>query len=105
MNAMELLCNWLCPLPPRSFNPRSYQAQSYQTLGYDGRSLGGRSPQMRSPRRVTVDPVVRIRWVPRATAHGTLPPKGVRGVPRRRVTRALRPDIVRYTSRDPENTW
>jgi len=46
---------------------------------------------------VTVDPVVRIRWVPRTTAHQ-------RSVPPRRVTRALRPDIVRYTSRDPENT-
>jgi len=46
---------------------------------------------------VRVNPFVRIRWVPRATAHQ-------RGVPPRRVTRALRPDIVRYTSRDPENT-
>ena len=80
MNAMELLCGWLCPLhyeEPRSSSTRSCE------------------PQMQ--RAVTVDPVVRIRWVPRATAHQ-------RSVPPRRATRALRPDIVRYTSRDPENT-
>lgn len=75
---MELLCAWMCPLtPPPTPPPRSSSAQRQ--------------------RAVRVNPLVRIRWVPRATAHQ-------RSVPPRRVTRALRPDIVRYTSRDPENT-
>lgn len=74
---MELLCAWLCPLTPPPTPPRSSGTQGQ--------------------RAVRVNPVVRIRWVPRATAHQ-------RSVPPRRVTRALRPDIVRYTSRDPENT-
>lgn len=74
---MDLLCAWMCPLtPPPTPPPRSSGTQGQ--------------------RAVRVNPVVRIRWVPRTTAHQ-------RSVPPRRVTRALRPDIVRYTSRDPEN--
>lgn len=74
---MDLLCAWMCPLTPPPTPPRSSSAQRQ--------------------RAVRVNPLVRIRWVPRTTAHQ-------RSVPPRRVTRALRPDIVRYTSRDPENT-
>lgn len=89
---MDLLCAWMCPLTPPPTPPRSSSTRSCETRSCETRSSG-----TQRQRAVRVNPFVRIRWVPRATAHQ-------RGVPPRRVTRALRPDIVRYTSRDPENT-